>query len=166
MGVRAGNVGAQLEGKLGEPPPDTSLRAVCPPSQGSGDRASGSETPPCGRPPEVSPPESAHPDERPTPSCKQRAEMGRVKQPHPLMSPRGLDPGQNPSQTPAQPWGHPPWGLIGKLLPGSPRNHWGPWDRLARLGRRATLSPLLPPPSGALVQPKPPPCQGSTRAAL
>ena len=123
MGVRRGNAGAQLEGKLGEPLPTPAFGLSVHPARA---QATGQVARKL-RPPEVSPPESAPPDERPTPGCKQRAEMGRVKQPHALMSPRGLDPGQNPSQTPAQPWGHPPWGLIGTLLPGSPQNHWGPW---------------------------------------
>lgn len=41
----------------------------------------------------------------PLPSYKQRAEMGRVKQPYPLMCPHGLGPCQSPSQTPTRPWG-------------------------------------------------------------
>lgn len=73
----------------------------------------------------------------PPSSCKQRAEEGRVRQPHPLMAHTGL--GQvraHPRPLPASSLRGSllPWGLVRKLLRGSPQDHWGP------LGQAGTVS--------------------------
>lgn len=98
----------------------------------------------CNCPRHVRPAAVAHPD---TPPYKLQAKSrrGGVKQPHPLMSPHRGWARSEPIPDPCRPGGSLPcWGLTRKLLPGSPRDHWGLSGQADTGASPASIAPRCP----------------------